>query len=349
MSGFDSFLGNGQLISRLKRDIASGRLAHAYIIEGARGCGKRTLAKLICQAISCNDTHAPCMKCISCDKIERSQSPDVILVKPEDGKVQLGVDVIRRVREEAVFAPIDLPKKFYIITEADAMNSQAQNAFLKILEEPPSHVMFLLLSENADTLLSTVRSRAPILRLEALPDEIIKSKLSEMSGEKKELKGSNAEVLTAAVKLSRGSLGAAIELLSGEDLSESLEIYKKAERYIELLASRKDAADELLFYEHAIKAVGAKGRNDFEAMLSLISDGIRDLINAKLTKEPTPIFFTSPDKARSLASNFTTGKLMNLTEVFDQAKNRSERNVNVNLIKTQTAVSAIGAASRQGQ
>ena len=346
MSGFDTFLGNGQLISRLKRDIASGRLAHAYIIEGAKGCGKKTLAKLICQAVSCGDTNAPCMKCTSCDKIERWQSPDVISVKPEDGKVQLGVDVIRRVREEAVFAPIDLPKKFYIITEADAMNPQAQNALLKILEEPPSHVMFLLLSENADMLLSTVRSRAPILRLEALPDEIIKAKLSEISGEKK---GEANEALTAIVKLSRGSLGTAIKLLSSEDSSDAIEIYKKAQRYIELLAVKKNAVDELSFYEHAVKAVGAKGRDDFEAMVSLISDGIRDLINAKLTEEPTPIFFTSADKAREVAANFTTGRLMHLAEVFAQAKNRSERNVNISLIKAQTAVSAIGTVSRQGQ
>ncbi len=346
MSGFDSFLGNGQLISRLKRDIASGRLAHAYIIEGAKGCGKRTLAKLICQAVSCRDANAPCMKCTSCDKIERWQSPDVIPVVPEEDKVQLGVDVIRRVREEAVFAPIDLPKKFYVITEADAMNSQAQNALLKILEEPPPHVMFLLLSENADLLLSTVRSRAPILRLEALPDGIIKSKLSEMSHRQKDVE---PEALTAIIKLSRGSLGAAIELLSSEDLSDSVEIYQKAHRYIELLASRKDAVGELSFYEHAFKATGAKERVDFEAMLLLISDGIRDLINVKLTKNPTPIFFTSSDKARTLASEFTIGRLMSLSEVFDQAKKRSERNANLNLIKTQSAAAALCSALRQGK
>ena len=82
MSGFDGFIGSEKLISRLKRDIAAGRLSHALIIEGAPGTGKRTLARLICAAVSCREADRPCMSCINCSKILRDQSPDVIFITP---------------------------------------------------------------------------------------------------------------------------------------------------------------------------------------------------------------------------------------------------------------------------
>ena len=173
MSGFDGFLGNEKLKERLERDIAAGRLAHAYMIEGPEGSGKKTLAKLIAAAAACRESDPPCMKCVSCDKIMRGQSPDVITVEAESGKVQLGVDVIRRLREDSVFAANDLDTKTYIFPAADTMNIQAQNALLKLLEEPPDGVRFLLLTENAQGLLATIRSRAPLLRTEALKDDVV--------------------------------------------------------------------------------------------------------------------------------------------------------------------------------
>lgn len=344
MSGFDSFLKNEKLIKRLKRDISANRLSHAYIIEGGAGCGKRTLAKLICSAVSCKSDDRPCMKCTSCDKIARAQSPDVIMIEAEKDRVQLGVDVIRRLREDAVIAPNDLPKKFYIIPKADSMNTQAQNAILKILEEPPSHVMFLLLCENADNLLSTIRSRAPIYRVEALPDDLICERLK--SDERaKTLFERDPDSFNAAVKLSRGSLGRAYEITDPKSAAECLELYKKAERYIELLAAKRDGASELDFYEYSTKLVKAKERDELSQIYSLLADAARDLINVKLTSCPSPIFYTSPDKAREVADRFALGKLMRLVEVFSNARDSLDRNVNINLAQARTS-SAASAAIR---
>lgn len=344
MSGFDSFLKNEKLIARLKRDIAAKRLSHAYIIEGGEGCGKRTLARLICSAVSCNNDDRPCMKCTNCDKIARAQSPDVIMVEAEKDRVQLGVDVIRRMREDAVIAPNDLPKKFYIIPKADSMNTQAQNAILKILEEPPEHVMFLLLCENADNLLSTIRSRAPIYRVEALPDDLICETLK--SDERaKTLFERDPDAFNAAVKLSRGSLGRAYELTDPKSASECLELYKKAERYIELLAAKRNGASELEFYEYSTKLVKSKERDELCQIYSLLADAVRDLINVKLTLSPSSIFYTSPDKARETADRFALGKLMHLVDVFTNARDSLDRNVNINLAQVRTS-SAASAAIR---
>lgn len=345
MSGLDGFLGNKKLIARLARDIAAGRFAHAYIIEGAEGCGKRTLAKLICSAISCTSEDKPCMECIRCDKIARAQSPDVVTVEADKDRVQLGVDVIRRLREDAVFAPNELPRKFYIIPRSDTMNVQAQNALLKILEEPPSHVMFLLLCENADDLLPTIRSRAPVLRVEALPDDVIRDYLKTHDERAKALSERDKEAFHAAIKLSHGSLGMAMRLTDEKNAAECLEYYKKAERYMELLADRRNAANELAFYEYATKLANSKGRDELAKIYSLLADAARDLVNVKLTREPQPIFYTSPEKAREAADKFALGKLIRLTEIFCEALDSLDHNVNVSLSQVRTA-SAAAAAGR---
>ena len=343
MSGFDGFLGNKKLTSRLSRDIAAGRYSHAYIIEGAEGCGKMTLSKLICSAISCTESAPPCMKCIRCDKIARDQAPDVITVTAEKDRVQIGVDVIRRLREDAVFAPNELPRKFYIIKNADTMNTQAQNALLKTLEEPPSHVMFLLLCESADNMLATIRSRAPVLRIESLSDEDVCNYLKNNCPDANALEKKSPEAFLAAVKLSRGSLGMAIKLTDEKKAAECLEYYKKAEKYIELLANRRNAAGELAFYEYAIKLATAKQREELAKIYGLLADAVRDLINAKLTQNPSPIFYTTAEKAVSTADKFALGVLVRLTDVFKDAADGLDRNINVSLSLTHTAVAAEGA------
>ncbi len=343
MSGFDSFLGNERLINRLKRDVASSRISHAYIIEGAEGSGKRTLARLICAAISCADGERPCMECISCSKILRDQSPDVITVTAQKGKVQLGVDVIRKVREDAAYAPNDLPRKFYIVPFADTMNDSAQNALLKILEEPPGHVMFMLLSENADNLLSTIRSRAPILRTEALDDELVRGYLIKNDVNAKRLSESDPDAFGAAIKLSRGSIGKAIELVGGKKSEECLAFYKSAEEYLELLAARRDAASELKFFEYATKLANSKQRTELSQIYSLLADAARDLVQCKLVSEPKTIFYATAEKARKVADSFALGKLMALVDVFTDAKCTLERNANVALSQVCTFCDAVAA------
>lgn len=343
MSGFDSFIGNEKLIERLKRDVASSRISHAYIIEGVEGSGKRTLARLICMSISCSADERPCMECIGCSKILRDQSPDVITVTAEKGKVQLGVDVIRKIREDSAFAPNELPKKFYIIPFADTMNDAAQNALLKILEEPPPHVMFMLLSENADNLLSTIRSRAPILRTQALDDELVCKYLTENDSTAKRLRDSDPEAFNAAVKLSRGSIGKALSLVGGKRAEECLSFYRSAEQYLEMLASRRDAVSELKFYEFATKLATAKQRAELSAIYSLLADAARDLVLCKLTREPKTVFYTTAEKARAVADSFALGKLMALVDVFVDAKNTLERNANVSLSQVCTFCNAVAA------
>jgi DNA polymerase III gamma/tau subunit len=351
MSGFDSFLGNEKLKARLLRDIRSGKLSHAYIIEGAKGSGKKTLSKLICAAVSCESDYPPCMECLNCDKIMRDQSPDVMMIEADKDRVQLGVDVIRRLREDAVFAANDLPYKFYIFPDADSMNPQAQNALLKILEEPPEGIMFLLLCVDAENLLPTIRSRAPLYRLELLDYKLIELRLLEEGGEAAELYKKDEKAFRAAVKLSGGSLGRAKELCNTTSASECLRLWNTADKFMSLLANKSGAADELEFYEYASKLANAKlstpkQRAELFEIYSLLADASRDLIAAKLTNDFVPLFYHSPENAREIAERFPTAHIINLTDVFAEALDSLERNINLLLVQSSTALLAMSAYSK---
>lgn len=346
MSGFDSFLGNERLKARLIRDIGSKHLSHAYIIEGAAGSGKRTLAKLICAAVSCHSEAPPCMECLSCDKIMRGQSPDVITVEADRDRVQLGVDVIRRLRSDAVFAANDLDNKFYIFPEADTMNPQAQNALLKLLEEPPEGIMFLLLCQNADNLLPTIRSRAPSCRLEPLGDDMIEHWLLENDPEAIKLHQSDPDAFRAAVKLAGGSLGRARELCEPKSASEALRLWNAAERFVSLLSARGAAANELAFYEYATKLASPKQRSELIEIYQLLADAVRDLVAAKLTHDFRPLFYFDSDTAREISGKFPLSQLMRLSDSIAEALDGLDRNINIGLAQTRLAMSAVSAQSK---
>lgn len=345
MSGFDNFLGNKELISRLRVDISAGKLSHAYIIEGAKGSGKRTLAKLLCAASACKNSDRPCMECISCDKIMREQSPDVIYIEADEGKVQLGVDVIRRLRESTMFGANDLEAKSYIFPAADTMNIQAQNALLKLLEEPPKNMLFLLLCENAENLLPTIRSRAPVCRLEVLTDKDIADRLINSDENAKKLYDSDREAFDIAVRMANGSFGYAKDLCDPKKAEECLKSWKSAERYLKLLADRSKPGGEAAFFEYASKLATQKQRTQLSEIYALLCAASRDLLLAKLTENFSPEFFTSVSSAHEISQDYTNIRLMKLFDIFSAAYDELGRNINIQLSQSRTAMLALNAVS----
>ena len=170
---FDMLIGNDALRARLADDVRRATLSHAYIIEGAGGSGKKTLAQALCAALVCehrDGVEFPCRTCLSCRKVFERNSPDVICIGRGD-KASIGVDDVRFLRSDALVPPNDGENKVYVIQDADTMTDAAQNALLLTLEEPPPYVLFLLLCENAASLLETVRSRAVRLRMHLVPND----------------------------------------------------------------------------------------------------------------------------------------------------------------------------------
>ena len=161
MRGLEALCGNVQV----KRRLSSGRgLSHAYLLAGPAGCGKRTLAGLLSQALVCSGAgEVPCGACDHCRKAVAGVHPDILRVG-SDGK-DITVSQVREVRSDAYIRPNEAGRKVYILENAQTMNGSAQNALLKLLEEGPAYAAFLLLSDNAGAMLPTVRSRCELLTL----------------------------------------------------------------------------------------------------------------------------------------------------------------------------------------
>jgi DNA polymerase III delta' subunit len=160
-----SIVGNDKLAVTIENFIKAKRIPHAILIEGEYGTGKHTLASFLTKAILCESENAPCLSCKHCHLADISSHPDITVISPEDGKKNIAVSQIRELRNETVIKPHSALKRVFIIDCADTMNPNAQNALLKVLEEPPKTVMFILLAENKSALLDTIISRCVTLSI----------------------------------------------------------------------------------------------------------------------------------------------------------------------------------------
>ena len=327
---FPNIVGNGALIHRLSKDISEKRLSHAYVIEGARGSGRHTIAKEAIAAIECESARVanctlPCGNCKSCEKILSGKSPDVITVGLEEDRATIGVETIRNLKNDIYTAPNDLSIKAYIIEDADLMTAQAQNAFLLSLEEPPSYIIFFLICENSENLLETVRSRAPTLRTQKLSHLELEEYLLENDGRAAELKSGSPREWAEIICASQGSIGSGIELLDAKKRARMLEYRGVAKGLVAMLGrSNRTAALE------AISSFGTK-RAEVCRQLAFLQYALRDLLLLKKCETAPLCFFEDRDEAAELSTHFTAHGLLSLYDASLVALDDLEANANVRL------------------
>lgn len=160
-------IGNTRVLNMLDSMIKNNRIPHAILIEGEAGLGKKTLADYIAKACLCKNTPAPCLNCKTCHLIEVGSHPDFQIIEPDGNQIK--VEQIRELRVEAFLTPMAADGRVFIIDFAHTMNDFAQNALLKVLEEPPQGVTFILLAKSAKMLLETIRSRCVCFTLSPAP------------------------------------------------------------------------------------------------------------------------------------------------------------------------------------
>lgn len=202
----DTFAGNKEIKESVRSFIKSGRFPHAFIIEGEEGSGRRTLAKILAAAAVCESENAPCGSCRVCDLVTRDGHSDVLTYRPEGATFK--IDTVREIRDNAYVMPIEGKRKVNILLDCDKMNEPAQNAFLKVLEEPPEFMVFILICQNAQSLLTTVRSRCVTLTVQN-PD------LAEAVNFISLKTGKPEADIKEALENSHGNIGKAFDILSG--------------------------------------------------------------------------------------------------------------------------------------
>ena len=193
---------------RRRAESAVKHLSHAYIISGPKGSGKERLAQWLAAAYVCSGEGAkPCMTCPNCRKAEGNIHPDIIRVTVPEGKRNITVEQVRQLRADAYIRPNEAPRKVFVIENAQAMNDSAQNALLKVLEDGPAYLAFLLVAENPQQLLETIRSRCELLSLAPGEDAAPKERDPELEQTAREL----AELLTAGVPMALAEYTAGLE------------------------------------------------------------------------------------------------------------------------------------------
>ena len=237
MSRFDDIIGQELIKKFLLTSIARGKVSHAYVIEGDKGMGKKLIANTFAAYLVCDDKSS-CGACESCKLAAGGAHPDIITVLPE--KKQIGVDDIRQVIKSISIKPYMADKKVVIIPDADGITQEAQNALLKVLEEPPEYVVFIILIQNAELLLDTIQSRVMRLSLTPYTEADIKKALGGDS---------------ALVAASENNIGKALAL-SGDETY--LEIRDNCLKQIEKLMSSRQIVifDTVEFFEQNKEETG---------------------------------------------------------------------------------------------
>ena len=163
---FEDVKGQDQAVKFLKTAIGKQKLSHAYIFAGPHGCGRLLLARNFAKAVNCENVEfAPCDSCLACRKIDNNTHPDVKWIGKDERSRQIKIDEIRGLEREIVLKPYEGKYKVFIIVEAELMNIEAANSFLKTLEEPPKNSLLVLIVERPKGLPPTIVSRCQIVRL----------------------------------------------------------------------------------------------------------------------------------------------------------------------------------------
>lgn len=231
-------VGNEKLRDTLLSAIQADRLPHALLIEGDEGLGRHTLASYLAKASLCDDNERPCSICNSCHLFDVGTHPDYVFVSPEDGKKSITVDMVREVRSTAFIKPHIASRRVFVFDRCDNMDERAQNALLKVLEEPPKGVIFILITTSRTVLLDTIISRCTVLTLsppsktQAL--EVLKQKSKE-----------DISLLSDALDRTSNNIGLALSLFSQKSKDETADI---AKRFLELLFEGREYEQMKLLY-----------------------------------------------------------------------------------------------------
>lgn len=250
--------GNPRIKEQLSRRTGGRELAHAYILSGPTGSGRHTLAFQLSAAMLCTEAgdQKPCGRCGQCKKVLRGIHPDVSIISSAGEGKSITVEQVRSLRSDAYVRPNEGARKVYLLERADQMNTSAQNAMLKLLEDGPAYAAFLLLAENSGGLLQTIRSRCEELAMSPLSlrecEAWLRSRFPDHSEEE----------CRRAADHCQGILGRAVEQLSMEN--GGLERRRQAEE----LAAVLESGSELELFEAAM----ALDRGGREELLPLLND-----------------------------------------------------------------------------
>ena len=308
-------IGQESIKKHLQTAIKTGNLSHAYIINGEYGSGRQTIASALAKTIQCqsktDDTDA-CGVCTSCKQAESHNHPDIKYITHDKTSISVN-DIREQLNNDISIKPYSSEYKIYIIPDANKMTEQAQNALLKTIEEPPVYAIIILLTENCDSLLPTIRSRCVTLTM----NPVEKDKICTYLENKFQLEPEQAQI---AANYCQGNIGKAIRFASSSDFIEMKNQVLKLLKNLDSMdiASIIDTIKE--FSTH---------KNDINDYLDLMLLWYRDVLMFKVTKDANLLLYSDEYSAISeQATKRDYENIENIIAAIDKAKVRLKANVN---------------------
>ncbi|CCZ42531.1 putative uncharacterized protein [Clostridium sp. CAG:122] len=315
MANFKDIIGQESIKKHLQTAIKTGNLSHAYIINGEYGSGRQTIASALAKTIQCqsktDDTDA-CGVCTSCKQAESHNHPDIKYITHDKTSISVN-DIREQLNNDISIKPYSSEYKIYIIPDANKMTEQAQNALLKTIEEPPVYAIIILLTENCDSLLPTIRSRCVTLTM----NPVEKDKICTYLENKFQLEPEQAQI---AANYCQGNIGKAIRFASSSDFIEMKNQVLKLLKNLDSMdiASIIDTIKE--FSTH---------KNDINDYLDLMLLWYRDVLMFKVTKDANLLLYSDEYSAISeQATKRDYENIENIIAAIDKAKVRLKANVN---------------------
>ena len=315
MANFKDIIGQESIKKHLQTAIKTGNLSHAYIINGEYGSGRQTIASALAKTIQCqsktDDTDA-CGVCTSCKQAESHNHPDIKYITHDKTSISVN-DIREQLNNDISIKPYSSEYKIYIIPDANKMTEQAQNALLKTIEEPPVYAIIILLTENCDSLLPTIRSRCVTLTM----NPVEKDKICTYLENKFQLEPEKAQI---AANYCQGNIGKAIRFASSSDFIEMKNQVLKLLKNLDSMdiASIIDTIKE--FSTH---------KNDINDYLDLMLLWYRDVLMFKVTKDANLLLYSDEYSAISeQATKRDYENIENIIAAIDKAKVRLKANVN---------------------
>lgn len=322
---FDELYGQEAVVESLKNQVKNNELNHAYIFSGTRGTGKTSAAKILSRAVNCLNPQDgnPCNECENCKAILEERAIDVVEM---DAASNNGVDDIRELKDKVIYPPTNLKYKVYIIDEVHMLSKGAFNALLKILEEPPAHLIFILATTEIEKIPATILSRAQKFNFKRISNDDIVDNLSRIT--ELENKKCDEEVFNLIAKSSDGAMRDALSVLDqlltiDKDLIE----VEDAMRIMGISSNKLifELTDALIDKDNnkvleLIDEISREGI-DFSILTSQLLSHFRDLMLVKTLRDPKKIVFSTYIKDFDLQSYKI--ELYELLEIIDRLKDLS--------------------------
>ena len=334
---FSRLYGNEKTKSRIGAAIENATMPHAFLIGGDSGSGKTILATEIAAALNCENRGKgqalPCGECNACKRIRNHNFPDLkFLSKPKD-KATLGVDAIKDFREDMFLSSTESDYKIYVIDDAECMTTEAQNALLKVLEEPPIGVIILILARECDKILTTIKSRAQYIPMARFTEKELEKYLVDISPDAKILLRDDPEKFHAIVMSSDGRLGLGINLANKKLAEECATERQEIISIVRAFCSGRS-------YKEIYSAVSVlpQKRNELMFCFEKIISALRDLIVIKQSEGALLTFFSTRDEAAAAGASVSVKKLLSVYDEIQKAHELCAKNANIsNLVSNLAA------------